>query len=245
VRAGLAAALLAVSAAASAAEPGPPLELGFELDLASRYRWRGLELSSGPVVQPALWLSSGALTVSLWANGDFNSRRPEGVSYGVNEVDVAVAWELALGDLAITPTAQSYTTRYGGATSTTVEVGLEAALPVGPLELTMALSRDVVQAPGAGYGEFGIGWRRALHPERELELRLTAAGGTTRFLEDQMDLAVRGVYVVSGSAAMTLQRDGFPAVRLHAEVAVLTRERVRAALGGGAPRLAAGVSRGV
>src|SRR5688572_13068726 len=46
----------------------PAASFGFETDFSSRYVWRGLTLSEGPVQQTSAWVSKGPLTYTLWSN---------------------------------------------------------------------------------------------------------------------------------------------------------------------------------
>jgi hypothetical protein len=78
---------LSLAAVATAQER---LEFEFDAPVFSRYVWRGLNVTDGPVVQPSLAVSSGAWSLGFWGNVERED--------SCTEFDATVAFSESLGD---------------------------------------------------------------------------------------------------------------------------------------------------
>ena len=67
----------------------PEISFGVEVQGATRYVWRGLDLSNDVNLQPSLWVSNGALEVGTWGSHALDG--------GYHEQDFWLAYNLARG----------------------------------------------------------------------------------------------------------------------------------------------------
>jgi len=70
------------------------LSVNVSADIVSRYVWRGMNLSSSPVAQPALSLSIGNLSIGSWASYSFSPEL-------FQEVDLFLTYETSYVSLTI------------------------------------------------------------------------------------------------------------------------------------------------
>ena len=82
-----------------------PLTVGLEADFASRYVWRGIALSDGPVLQPSAWVSFAGLTLTPWANIAFSDGSAPA---GLNELDLTLDYSRDVFDLTVNPSFSVY-----------------------------------------------------------------------------------------------------------------------------------------
>jgi hypothetical protein len=148
----------------SAAEGG--LHAGADLDLNSRFLWRGASLSHGPVLQPAAWISGYGFTATVFANLLLNDESPQST---VSLVVPAVTYAYVLDRLKIEPGVIYYGSTL--ANESTWEATLDVAWRLGPsLRLVGSHSFDGGKHAGAYHGSIGA------EVERDLSSFILKAG---------------------------------------------------------------------
>jgi len=70
--------------------------------LASRYVWRGQTLSEGLVLQPSITASWGGFSANLWSNIDLDAVEEDDDDIVLNETDLTLSYDLALGPVGVT-----------------------------------------------------------------------------------------------------------------------------------------------
>ena len=100
-------AMCSVARMASAQSP----TAGADIDIVSRYIWRGVPYSDGAAVQPSVWTSVQALTLSLWSNLVVADRIDRGQ---FNHLFVAAAYRADAGRFTIEPGVQAWHTKAFG-----------------------------------------------------------------------------------------------------------------------------------
>jgi len=111
----LGSALAVLSAAPAAAQT----EFGIDASVYSSYVWRGVTLTSKPVLQPDLWLSfpigSASLTIGAWGNVDIGKydktndiAQGGGSSFNLSEVDPYAEIGFSAGKASITVGGVAY-----------------------------------------------------------------------------------------------------------------------------------------
>lgn len=176
------------------APPAPTVTAGAEIDLNSRYAWRGLALSEGAVLQPSLWVSAGAFTFTAWNNvalhrGDAHPRW--------NELDLNLAYSATSGKVGIEPSFQAYLYPGQDDVPTTGELGLTLTLPLREnLELFTRHAYDVVRYDGAYYAELGVQAEREIGRRIHLEAEGSLGWGSPRFYEANVGVR-RGGYALA------------------------------------------------
>ncbi len=145
---------------------------GMELDFNSRYTWRGMVYSSGPVLQPDVWISWNNFTLSGWNNADL-THEPQQATF--NSASGSLDYSFALGKFQINPMVEYWADRQvrGVVDKPTGEVSVNISHPLGPLIIYLLQAVDVFQYRGAWYGETGASrqfhWKR-LTPETSISL---------------------------------------------------------------------------
>src|SRR3972149_4926270 len=103
----------------------PVVTWGIELDVVSKYLWRGFPYSEGKVVWPSAWASGRGFTASLFTHLAPNYEPP------LNEYDIAVGYERTVGLLTLTATHVRYAYFEGDLALSTTELIGRAAYAVG------------------------------------------------------------------------------------------------------------------
>jgi len=147
------------------------LNLGFELDFASQYVWRGIALSQGPVLQPSLWTTYRGFTFSIWGNFVLNDEPNQGQ---LNEVDFTLGYGRrsrhfffnALMYFYLFPHQDVPATGEGSAV-----FGFEWA----SVRVYTNQNSDFIANPGSYFGIFGVSYEKKFHPK--LTMKTTAELG--------------------------------------------------------------------
>lgn len=240
-RATLAATLLAVSLLG--AVPAWPLDdpaegeadgpsIGLELDVSSRYLWRGFAWGDGAVVQPSAWLTHGALWVELWSNAE---RDPDGSTFAgwrATELDFTIGTETTWRGVTITPALAVYDYHDDEDSPTTAEVLVELSIPAGPVEVVSSHALDVDEYHGAYYGDLGVAFVRQLGEVAEARVTAYTGWASQEFTEVYGGVAVGGLFLLGVTAAVEHCLERGPCVRLHGEATRITRGDLAEAAGG-------------
>lgn len=67
------------------------LEFGTDLQVNSKYMWRGLEINKDPQFQPDAWMSYGGFTLTVWGGMDLTDRNDEKMNF--SEIDYIIEYE--------------------------------------------------------------------------------------------------------------------------------------------------------
>ncbi len=190
----LGSALAVLSAAPAAAQT----EFGIDASVYSSYVWRGLTLTSGPVLQPDVWISfpigSASLTVGGWGNVELGENKDAndanqggGSSLNFSEFDpyAEIGFSAGKASLALGGTAYIYPnddTAPVSSTSNTVEIygRIELDAPFAP---SLAAYYDVDKIKGL-YIEGSLS--RGI-PLGASSLTLTALGGFSNGMDPSAD----------------------------------------------------------
>ena len=128
--------------------------IGVELDVNSRFLYRGLALSEGPVVQPSVWAKRWGFTGAVVANVLLNDEPP---LRRVTHVTPALTWAHTWGALTVEPgVLYYYSSNTGDGPQTTAEVALDVAYAVGDgFRIALTNHVDVRTIAGAYYATLG------------------------------------------------------------------------------------------
>lgn len=183
--------LTADSSAVAAPPSAPPgVAVDASVATASRYVWRGLTVTSHPVVQPsasvAIPLGSGALSLAMFHNVEpsrydapADLSQAAGSKAGVTEMDLSVGWSGDLGPAALSVMASQFRfPNSAGSTADDNTIELAASVSLGTtlggrdVELTATATHDVGVIHGM-YGEIAASLAQG-------PARLSAAVGASR-----------------------------------------------------------------
>lgn len=218
----------ATATGVGAAEKDEPT-CGVEADLVSRFVFRGVALSRGPVVQPSVWGSIGGWTVTGWANVLLEDRQRHRLSAALASLED----EVSVGRLTIAPGVVVYDGWRGRREHVTAEASLDGAFDLGRgFHVVSTHAVDTASRPGAYFGTAGGEWRGE---DRRASIRARAevAWGSARFNAAQFGRPSGGVDVALGSirARYALSSVFFAAVLADAAVVLLPAARPRGAPG--------------
>ncbi len=133
--------------------------LGAEVDLNSRFIWRGLAFSRGAALQPSAWVSAFGFSASLWSSfmlgAELPRRRPSSL---VPSLHYEYIWKR----LTLEPGATIYYNSDELGPSMTAEASLDAAFDLGSgVHLVVTDNVDLKAQAGAYFGTLGARYERA------------------------------------------------------------------------------------
>ncbi len=177
-----------------------PLSFGAELAPASRYFWRGMAASEGPVAQPSVWLTLGDFTFSPWAN--FVLGREDN-QWKFNEVDLTISYEREWFGVEFSPWVAYYLYPNQADVPATAELCLELSRPVGPLEVSTSHTVDLLAYPGAYYGTLGLEYEHELASELCAGLSVEAGLGSAKFNQSYLGVSRTTLSAVEAEVSLT------------------------------------------
>ena len=182
------------------------LSLGAELDGNSRYVWRGLAFSDGPVLQPSAWVSLDGLTLTPWANFAF---REDDAPAGFNELDVTLDYSRDIINLTVNPSFSVYLYPNQADAPPTGELALALSYPVGPVSIFSDHSVDLIATPGAYFGDAGLSFESELAQSLTVEASAHAGWGSARFNEANVGVNRAALNVAGTDLVLTWSRAGY------------------------------------
>lgn len=208
----------------------PLLSWSAELAANSRYLWRGMALSEGPVLQPSAGVSYGGLSLSLWGNIE-PDRRLERL--GFNEVDAFLTYSREWKGLTIEPGLSVYTyPRQGPASPGTTEATLYVSVPLaGPVSAYLNQALDIGAYAGGYFAEAGLSLETGIRANLSVEAAISQTFGSTAFNRAYWDIPRRMLnacvlrFVLTWSLARNLY------IRPRLDEVVLTSSSLRRAAG--------------
>ncbi|MBU0509265.1 hypothetical protein KKH27_10560, partial [bacterium] len=153
---------------------------GSEVDMNSRYVWRGIVYNDRSVAQPSAWISASDLTLSVWANRGLEEK------YGsafVDEVDGTLEYARGWGDFAgdLSVSYFHYPGQEEAPATGEVAVGCEYSLGIVSVRTWHAM--DYLEYTGAYWGEAGLSTGVELAPNVSLEGRTGFGWASSKFNE--------------------------------------------------------------
>lgn len=200
-------ALLSLLTLTATAEPLPPppgegttLSAGAELTTASIYHWRGMTISHGPVLQPAVWL--GVENVQLTAWGNLNLSDSDG--RGPSELDLVLSVAQEWGEMSFVPALVLYV--LPGASNTAEATGDFGWQP-GALGLFSNHAIDFWDARPAWWSESGVLLEVPLPASLHLEGELGLGVGNRSFESYHLGEDQAGLLYTGGGLGLGWEHD--------------------------------------
>lgn len=150
-------------AAAASAQILP--SVGADAALMSKYVWRGLVATDGPVLQPCGTVGLSGVTFGAWANLDLDDANLR--SGEITEVDLWAEYGLGVGPAAVSLGLLHY--GYPDAEGDTTELYAVGSLGLVPFCPTLSLFKDVDAVEGF-YANLAIGHGLAVTPTETVDL---------------------------------------------------------------------------
>jgi len=199
-------------------------DAGADLDVVSRYVWRGLALSKGPVLQPEVWASYRDLTVSAWANVLLTS---EAELHRVSSAEVEAAYQFKWRRVEIDPVVTKYWFTDVGPVAGTTECAANGAVHFGPFALTTTQSLDVEATPGAYIGALG-GRLAGKRGRWEGKITVDVAWATASFNRAYWDRAITAFDLAEGAAEVRFRATPLFSMAVHGTASTLLDTALRA-----------------
>lgn len=211
------------------AETAKVLSYGGEADFNSRYIWRGIKWSDGPVMQPSAWVDAYGFRFSVWGNFVINDEPNQGE---FNEVDLILAYYKEWGRFTIEPDFQYWFYPNQDESPSTGELSLKAAYNViGPFSVFTRHSFDLAEFRGSYFGEFGLLFSAEFLDEKaSFENTASFGWGTSKFNEAYIGPAKNAINVVNFGASVIYYPVKFFYLRPHMEVSVIVDDELSHAL---------------
>jgi hypothetical protein len=204
-----------------------PLSAGLEADFVSRYVWRGLALSDGPVLQPSVWVSFAGITLTPWANVAFHA---DSARTGLNELDLTLDYSQDILNLTVNPSLSVYLYPNQADAAPTGELALALSYPVGPVSIISDHSVDLIATPGAYFGDAGLSFENELAPNVSVEASARAGWASARFNDVNFGVHRAALNVGGVDLALNWSPAGLFYLRPHAGLGVILDRGLRAAV---------------
>ena len=212
-----------------------PLTAGLEADFASRYVWRGLALSDGPVLQPSVWASFAGFTLTPWANIALHE---DSARVGLDELDFTLDYSRDFSDLTVKPSFSTYLYPNQADASPTGELAVALSYPVGPISVLTDQSVDLIATPGAYFGDAGLSIENELARNLSVEASLRVGWASARFNDANLGVNRAALNMGGADLALSWSPGGLFYLRPHAALSVILDRELRAAVA--SPLLIAG-----
>lgn len=173
--------------------------VSIQMDFFSRYVWRGLAWSEGPVLQPSLTVTMGDSSVTGWANVGLDRR--DGSS--LNEVDLLLSYEASSGKLGLEGCLQFFAYPNQSDSPATGEAVLSLYYPLGSLAACFSHAADFVHYRGSHYTELGLSYTHALDTRTSIDVAVGVSAGSRKFNEVYAGVAKSAWNVASLQLALT------------------------------------------
>lgn len=208
--------------------PGQTNSWSAEADFNSRYVWRGLTYSRGPVFQPSFGVTRGRMTLSLWSNMALGQEPRRG---HFDQLFFSVTGERDRQGWKLEPTLQGYYWQgfSGESNAKTLELSLRASRPAGPLRFFTSHTVDIAGFPGSYIADAGLEGKKRRWGFT-WEANGMAAWANATFNRHYVGVERRALnYVQWSVAAIKYSKHGWY-VRPHAEFVVVTGAPIRRAV---------------
>lgn len=211
------------SAAEAKAEPAP-ISYGAELDVASRYVWRGLAFSEHPVLQPSARLGKYGTTLGI-ASSAYLGAEP-GVQNSVSELDFSGRYDLTFGAASISPNIGVYL--YPHAPST-AELSTTLGYNLSVITLVTHQALDIADNAGGYYADVGAANSQRLGARMQLATAASFGWCSGSFGRYYIDDTLAGMHwgAAQLDSSLTLTATDALYFRLHGTASRMLEQRIR------------------
>ncbi len=220
MRCGVLALLLGLSKTVGAQEEearSDSLEYGVEVDVTSRYLFRGVAFSQEPVSQITASAAFSGVAFYAWGNV-LLQREPQ--QYDFNELDFGASYACGLGNFTLEPAFDAYVFRVPPPRKAlhTTEGSVKVSYTLGPASAFTRQTLDLSENRGAYYAEAGLSFEQA--PSRRISVAsvLTVAWASARFNAGHVGVEEGGWNHVGIELSVTYSPDGRLYFKPHFEL---------------------------
>jgi hypothetical protein len=196
---------------------------GIDVEPSTRYVWRGIVESRGPVLQPSAWVSAQDFTFTVWGNYGLNR---ESRPWRFNEVDLTLDYGRGWLGLEFEPELGTYLYPNQAGTNT-AEASLKVSRPVGPVSFFLTCACDFVSYPGAYYGDGGVSWEPELGSGFTLSVSTQVDWASARFNQASFEVKRWAWNRVGGDLSLSYVPGGRVSIQPHVGFSALLDRRLR------------------
>jgi hypothetical protein len=206
--------------------PSGSLEYMVEIDVASRYLFRGVAFSQEPVSQITASAAFSGVAFYAWGNV-LLLREPQ--QHDFNELDFGASYAYSLGDFTLEPAIDAYVFRVPAPRKAlhTTEGSIKISYALGPASAFTRQTFDLGGNRGAYYAEAGLSFDHA--PNRRLSVSsvLTVAWASARFNAGHIGVDEGGWNHAGVELSLTYSPDDRLYVKPHFELTSLAGSALR------------------
>ncbi len=202
---------------------------GFETDFNSRYVFRGIADSQGPVKQSTAWVTVSGFTFYAWGNFVL-SREPQQGEF--SELDFGVAYKREWKKLTVEPAFDYYIYRSPAPVKDppTGEASLKLSYPIGPARVFTKQIFDVGSYRGAYFGEAGLAYEHKLDRKTTVATTFSLGWASAKFNEAYVGVPRRAFNLVGAEVSLTHAPNHRFYLRPHIEFTRITDGQLRSHL---------------
>jgi hypothetical protein len=200
------------------------LSYGGEVDVSSRYVWRGLAFSQYPVLQPSARISNYGATLGL-ASSAYLGTEP-GVEDTVSELDVTGNYTFAFGSTSLTPSIGAYFYPHAPWTS---ELGATLSQDLSVVVLMTRQALDIADNAGGWYGDVAAARSQPLGSILRLDASTSLGWGSGKFGRYYIDESIVGLHWAAAQidTSLVLKATDEVYFRLHGTASHLLERSIR------------------
>jgi hypothetical protein len=193
---------------------------GVSTDFVSKYVWRGIPLSEGPVMQSEGWFSAYGANVVVWSNLDLGESE-------LNEIDLQTSYRYQWKNLSVEPILLFYFFPNQGGAPPTGEAGFKLSYSLGPFQFTTGHAFDFMEFGGAYFGAVAAGYQREFTSYFSLETAAGIGWANSQFNEAYLGVPHGALNVFQWSLALTFSPCRYLFVTPHLKVSSLLDGRLQ------------------
>lgn len=211
---------------APASDSSPtPISYGAEVDVASRYVWRGLAFSEHPVLQPSARISDYGATLVM-ASSAYLGTEP-GVEKALSELDLMGNYTFSIGAASFTPSIGAF---FFAEAPATAELGATVGYDLSLFVLQTRQALDIADNAGGWYADVAAARSVPLGSRLRFDATTSLAWCSGSFARYYIDESISGLHwgAAQLDAALWLAPTDLFYVRLHGTASRLVEEHIRA-----------------
>lgn len=203
-----------------AAKSAASATVGAEVDLNSRFLWRGLAESRGAVLQPSAWAGLYGFTATVWSSVMLVYEPPHS-RFSLSAVEPSLEYTGILWDrLKVEPQVSYYYWSSDEAPRSTVEAALKLSYRLGAFSVVSGNNFDLKTSPGAYWGVVGGEYERRFR-HLTFSTSLDVAWATSDYNKSYLAMNVAAVDLVEAAVSLRYDLSDTLYLSLHSEASTL------------------------
>lgn len=214
-----------VSKEAEAQAQEQTLIYGGELNFNTRYVWRGLAWTDGPVLQPSAWIGGYGIEFSVWSNFVLYDENRRGK---FDEVDLILLYSYEWNKLTIEPRFEYWMYFNQDDSPWTGEFSLKLVYNViGTINVFTFHAFDIIKYRKSYYGEFGFSFGHDFLDNLSWTNELSFAWATSKYNDTYIGVSKNALEAVIFKTFVEYYILDYLYLRPHIELSILVDSDLR------------------